>query len=260
MSRNVPRSTWLATVAASIGVLVWLNGVHLAVVAFDSHNAVPYSRWNHVISELGFPFVSPLTWVYNGTLAASSLLLLPTFYALSTHLRTGLGYVAAGFGTISCLALSGVGIFGLRQDIFYSSYIFMRFYRIHMALAGVCYLGWLVAMTLFAIQFFRRWKDPATRVMAIAGILCCLVYPAFFIAVRSSDPMQAALAKDLRNPAFKASLNSPGSVNILTQWLDLYRPHIWWPAALEWVWAWSMLLWLGAALVFLWTRRSATAD
>jgi hypothetical protein len=257
---SVPHSTMLATITFLSGIVVWLTGTGFAIVSFDHQNAQPYSCWNHVISELGFPFASPLTWLYNGALALSSLMLLPIFYALSVHLRRPMTYVASGFGSAAYLALSGVGILGLRQDLRHAPYIFMPFYRLHMALAGACYLGWLVAMALFAILFCRRWKDPASRPMALVGIACCLVYPTFFAAVLHPNPMQAALAKDLRDPAFRAILNSPSSVPILSPWLDLHRPHIWLPAALEWIWAWSMLLWAGTALVFLWTKTARAVD
>lgn len=57
--------------------------------------------------------------------------------------------------------------------------------------------------------------------------------------------MQAPLLKDLKDPAFRAMLDSPTSSSILTPWLDSHRPPIWWPAALEWGLAWSMWLWHG---------------
>jgi hypothetical protein len=61
---------------------------------------------------------------------------------------------------------------GLKQDFLHGPYIFMRFLKIHLAVADVFLLGWLVAVTLFTIIFYRRWKDPAARPMAQVGILC----------------------------------------------------------------------------------------
>jgi hypothetical protein len=257
--KSVPRSTLLATFAAIIGGVLWFTGIPLAIVSFNHNNAMPYSFWNHVISELGFPYASHLTWLFNGTLTIGSLLLLPTIYALGAYLHTRLGYVAVGFSFVACLSLSGVGLYGLKQDLLHAPYFFRPFYRIHMTLAGAFGLGWLVSMTLFAIIFCRRWKDPASRLMAVIGIIFCLAYPSFLIVGIYPNPTQEALLKDLHNPAFRTILNSPTSSPILTQWLDSHRPPIFWQAAFEWLWAWSVLLWCGMALVFLWIKTRGSA-
>jgi hypothetical membrane protein len=251
---SVPRPTLLATVSAMIGAVVWFAGTHIAMVSFDRHQAIPYSHWNHVISELGFPFASPMTWMYNGALAIAGLMVLPIVYAISSHLQTRLGTIAARFGYCACVALSCVGIYGLRQDIFRAPYVLTPFYRVHMAFATVFFLGWVVAVTLFAIVFSRHWQDPASRAMAIGGFLCALFYPAFAISAIYPGPMQRALAADVRDPVFRTVLISPTSGPLLTQWFDLHRPHIWWQAAFEWIWAWSILLWLAMALAYLWMK------
>jgi hypothetical protein len=213
-----------------------------------------------VISELGFPFASPLTWVFNGAVAIASLTVLSVLHAVSAHLHTRLGYVAAGFGYAACLALSGMGVFGLRQDILRSPYLFIPFLRIHLALAGAFFWGWVVAVLLFTIIFSRRWKDSASRAMAIGGIICTLLYPAFVLSAICPDGMQLGLSKDFKTPAFRGILNSPSSAPLLSQWLDMHRPHIWRQAAFEWIWSWSILLWLGMALVFLWMKARETVE
>jgi hypothetical protein len=257
---SVSGSTWLATVAAFIGAVVWFAGTHIAMVSFDRHQAVPYSYWNHVISELGFPFASPMTWSYNGTLVIASLTMLPILYALNAHLQTRLATIAARFGYCACIALSGVGIYGLRQDILRTPYGLTHFYRVHMAFATAFFLGWVIAVTLFAIVFSRRWQEPASRAMAIAGFVCALLYPAFAISAIYQGSMQKALAADLKDSVFKTVLTSPTSAPLLTQWFDLHRPHIWWQAAFEWIWAWSILLWLAMALVYLWMKGSGAFE
>jgi hypothetical protein len=249
---SVPRSIPLATSAFFIGVVLWFTGIPLATVSFDHHNAVPYSCWNHTISEFGFPFVSPLTWVYNGTLAIGSLMFLPTVYGVSARLGSRLAYVAGGTGFVACVALCGIGIFGLNQDVRRTPYVFVEFLRIHMTLANVFFLGCAVTVTLFTVAFCRRWKYPASRMMALVGIFGCFVYAAALTVVFHPNPTQVALLGDLRNPAFRALINSPSSASILTPWLDMHRPHIWWLAGMEWLWASSILLWLSAALAFLW--------
>jgi len=256
---SVPRLTLLATFAAFIGVVLWLTSIHFAVVSFNHNNTVPYSCWNHVASELGFPEASQLTWLFNATIAVAGLMLLPTIYALGVHLRTRLGYVAVGFGFFALLSISGVGMLGLKQDFSHSPYVFMRFIKIHLAIADAFFLGWLVTLTLFTIIFCRRWKDPVSVLMAFVGIICWLLYPVFFVVAIYANPMQAHLQKDLKDPTFRAMLDSPTSSSILSPWLDSYRPHIWWPAALEWSLFWSVLLWHGVALIFLWMKTKRTS-
>ena len=115
---SVPRSTLLATFAALIALILWLTGISLALVSFTDNNAAPYSCWNHTISELGFPFASPLTWLFNGAEFITGLMLLPIMYALGAQLRTSLGYVATGFGSPFCfipISLSGRGRRGLKR-------------------------------------------------------------------------------------------------------------------------------------------------
>jgi hypothetical protein len=252
--------TWLAIIAALISVVLWVTGISLAIVSFNHSNTVSYSCWNHVISELGFPYASRLTWVFNGTVAVGSLLLLPTLYALGAQVQTRLGTVARGFGFVTCLAVSLVGMLGLKQDFLHGPYIFMRFLKIHLAISDVFFLGWLVAVTLFTIVFYRLWKDPAAWFMVVAGIISWLLYPLFLIVAIYANPMQAPLLKDLKDPAFRILLDSPTSSPFLTQWLDSHRPPIWWPAVLEWGLAWSMWLWFGAAVVFLWVKMRGMAE
>ncbi len=244
----------MATIAALISVVLWFIGISLAIISFNYSNAVPYSCWNHVISELGFPYASRLTWLFNGTLAISSLLLLPTLCAMGAYLRTRLGTVAVGFGFVTCLALSALGMFGLKQDFSHGTYVFLPFLKVHLIIADLFFLGWLVTVTLFTVVFYRRWNDPASRVMAMVGIISWSLYPIFLIVALHANPMGAALLKDLKDPAFKAMFHSPTSSPTLSPWLDSHRPSIWWPAALEWALAWSIWLWHGVALAFLWGK------
>ena len=253
------RSTGLATIATLISAVLWFFAIPPAVISFNRSNVVAYSCWNHVLSELGFPYASRLTWVYNGTLAIGGLLLLPTFYALRNCLQTWLGAVAKGFGVVTCLALSVLGLLGLRQDVFGGPYIFLRFLEIHLAVADVFFLGWLATVTLFTISFCRRWGDYSTRPVAVVGIFSMLLYPLFLVVAFFANPMSVPLRKSLRDPAFRAIIKAPNTIAILSPWLDCHRPPVWWPAALEWALAWSIWLWFGAALWFLW-KNAVSGD
>ena len=250
-SRRSRRLTQVATITAFISAVLWCIGMPVAVVSFNRSNTVAYSCWNHVLSELGFPYASRLTWVFNGTLAIGGLLLLPTFYALRNCLQTWLGAVAKGFGVVTCLALSVLGLMGLRQDVFGGPYIFLRFLQLHLAVADVFFLGWLATVTLFTISFCRRWEDSFARPVAVVGILSMLLYPLFLVVAFFANPMSTPLRKSLADPAFRAIITAPTSAAMLSPWLDCHRPPIWWPAALEWALVLSMWIWFGMALWFL---------
>lgn len=219
------RLTWLATIAVLISAVLWVIGISLAIISFNRSNTVPYSCWNHVISELGFPYASRLTWVFNGTVAIGGLLLLPTLYALGAQLRTRLGTMAVGFGYVACLSVSAVGMMGLKQDFSHAPYIFLRFLKVHLAISDVFFLGWLVTVTLFTVVFYRRWEDPAARFMVVTGMISWSLYPVFLLVAIYANPMQAPLLKSLRDPAFRAIIEAPTSSAVLSPWLDCHRPR-----------------------------------
>jgi hypothetical protein len=247
-SKSKPRLTLLATISVVAGVAMLFAGVLLAIASFNHSNAIPYSCWNHFGCELGFPSASQRTWLFNGTLVISSLLLLPGFYALGKHLNTRLACIAAGFGYAACLGICSIGLQGLNQDFFQTPYIFRRFLIIHSVFAGIFFSAWLAALTLFTIVFCRRWKDLASRFMAVVGIICWLVFPVTFFILINANPLLAIFRKDLQDPAFRAMLEAPTSTPILSPWLDSHRPRVWWPAVFLVGLALLVLLWLGLAL------------
>lgn len=258
-SESETRSPWFATFTAVFAMILWAAGISISIISFDEKNVMAYSCLNHAISELGFPHASQMTWVFDATLALGGLSLLPILHALRVNLRSRLGYIAAAFGLGTFLSLSAIGWFGLQQDFSKAPYIFTEFFRVHIEIAGVFFLGWLISVTLFTILFCLRWKERVSRLMAIAGLISLLIYPTAILITAHGDPMQSAIQRDVQAPAFRAMLHAPTYAPILSPWLDSHRPHIWWQALMEWCEAWSILLWYGAALVFLWVRTRDTA-
>jgi Protein of unknown function (DUF998) len=248
------RSTRVVILSAMAAGILWFAGVALAMAAFNRSNAVPYSVLNHTISELGMPYASSLTWFYNGSEAAAGLLLLPSYLALRRSLSTRSGNVAAALGGVTCLGLTALGVQGLQRDLFASSYRFVPFLTLHNELSAVFFLGWLATAAVFTGIFLRRWRDPFCRLLALVGIGSFLVIPAGLWAAFHANPVQAGLARDLKDPVFLQKLRSPASAAIFSPWLDSYRPHLWWPAVLEWSAASSFILWQAAALLFLWRQ------
>ena len=253
----MPRLTRLATLSTLISGVLLVGGISFAIVSFNQNRALlPYSCWNHAISELGFPFASALTWLFNGALMIGGLMFLPTHYVMGAHLRTRLGYAATTFGYLGGLALSSLGLVGLRQDVLHAPYSFGPFFAIHVVLALVFFLACTVGILLFTIQFYRRREDPSVRPLILAGMACGLVYITFMVVSICPNPTHAALAKE-----FRVIVNlPPTSSPLLSHWLDSHRPPILWPAALEWMWAGVVLLWHGIALLFLWIKTREASD
>jgi hypothetical protein len=246
--------TRLAGFSALIGALLWFVGNSLAIASFNQSNAVPYSIWNHTISELGFPRASSTTWLFNATEVLVGLMLLPTYEALRRALSRRFGSIAAVCGFVTWLTLSAVGILGLKYDLVRTPYRPLPFLMRHNEVAAVFFLGWLATVALFTNIFIRRWRDPYCRLVASAGIACLLLPPIFLWVAVYADPMQASLKSDLREAAIWNGLVSPTSTAVLSPWWDSHRPRIWWPAVLEWSLAGSIFLWHGTALLFLWLQ------
>jgi hypothetical protein len=255
------RSIRVALLSGVAAGLLWFASVAVAMAAFNRANAVPYSPLNHTISELGMPYASSLTWFYNGSEAAAGLLLLPTYLALRRSLFTRSGNVAAALGGVACLGLTALGIQGLQRDLSASSYRFLPFLTLHNEFSAVFFLGWLATAAVFTGIFLRHWRNPFCRLLALVGIGSFLLIPACLWAALYANPVQAGLVRDLKDPVFLQKLRAPASAAIFSPWLDTYRPHLWWPAVLEWSAAASFVLWQAAALLFLWkeTKRAAVS-
>jgi hypothetical membrane protein len=247
------RFTRFATLGALLGAALLAAGISFAIVSYNHNRALQtYSPVNHAISELGFPAASRLTWLFNGTVAIGGLLLLPVNFALAARLRTGLGHAAARCACLGALSLSGLGLFGLRQDFLQTPYLIGPYFRIHMIFAGVFFLAWSAAISLFTIAFCRRGRDSASRLMALAGIMFCVVFGALLLVTICLDPAQMASFKD-----FKTFLQSPPTTApILSRYLDAHRPRIFWQMVTEWTWAGLVLFWHIAAVTFLWRRNA----
>lgn len=228
------------------GLVLLLGGLSSAMAAFNQNAALlPYSCWNHPISELGFPYASARTWMFNGGLAIGGLMFLPLYHALGALAPGGLGRAARVCGFLGGLSLSGLGMLGLREDVLQGPYSFVWFLGLHMVLAFVFFLACTAGITLFAIHFHRGGKAPWSRRMALAGMACALVYLTFLVVAVWPNPTHAALAKDL-----KALLEAPPTTSpLLSLWFDSHRPPVLWPAVLEWLWAGVALIWHGIAAV-----------
>lgn len=251
------RAALLSAVAAGF---CWFTGVALAMWAFNRSNPMPYSPWDHTISELGFPGASSLAWFYNSSVVAMGLLLLPTYRALRRSFATRAANVAAGFGWVACLGLVGLGLQGLYPDLMDPSYRPLWFLSLHNDLAAVFFLGWLGTVVVFTGIFLKRRRDPFGRLVAGIGMVAALLYPVSIWVALRADPMGAALARDLRDPAFVLRLKASRSAAFFSPWFDSHRPATWRVAALEWSVAGSFLLWHAMVWLYLWRQTRPSRD
>lgn len=249
------RLTWYATAGILLMLALLAVGLPLAATAFNRSNAVAYSCLNHLASELGFPFASPVTWLFDVSLTLAGILVLPALHAVQRRLATPAARSASACGYIAFLALTALGLYGLRQDLTRTPCIPAHFLIIHTALTLVFFLGWLIATALFTRAFLRHTRHRATKLMATLSLLCCLVGPVTLLVSAFNHRTEAALFNDLRHPAFRAQLQIPTIAPTLVQWFDTHRPHLWPTALLEWCVIWSSMLWFAASILFLWTNN-----
>ncbi|MGD0812794.1 MAG: hypothetical protein ABSA83_04265 [Verrucomicrobiota bacterium] len=248
---NVPRLpgwTRLANVSVPAGMMVIALGIAVGTIGFDqNHSLQPYSFWNHATSELGFPFTSPVTWFFNSAVAISALLFVPSSLALLAHWRSRLALLAAFFGCAGSVALCGLGLFGLRQDLLHTAYSFGRFYPIHMAFADAFFGFWTLSIALFTLVLIRLDRASRFDPLVLNGTLCCLVFGAFLAAAIHPNLPYAMLRRDFRHMLDSPPTTAP----LLSRWLDSQRPPIFWLTAFEWLWVACAMCWHGFVLRFL---------
>jgi len=244
------RLTWFAAAGVALMIALLCIAFPLEAAAFNRSNAVPYSCLNHLTSELGFPFASPSTWLFDISLTLTGVLVLPALYAVQRRLKT---HAATTCGCTAFLTLTVLGLYGLSQDLKHSPDIPAHFLIIHTALTLVFFLGWLLSTALFTRAFLRQGSHPTPRLMATISLLCFLVGPVTLIVSAFNHRTEAAFLSDLRSPAFRAQLQVPTTAPTLVLWFDTHRPHLWPTALLEWCIIWSSMLWFAAAILFLWT-------
>ena len=209
----------LAIIAALFGVIFLLAGTGLTVIAYNHHNPAPYYFTNHFVSELGWTKSSPKAALFNWSLAVGNLALFPMLLALSRHIQTRLGYVAAGFGICTILASGGVGMFPMDN------------LQPHIWVALICFGSWFLATLFFTLAFCPRWNARPSFLLVAVGIICCLINGVFL-----------ALPKD--------------SLVKALQHLDSFqRPNVWGLAVCEWGVVLSSWIWASSAGWVLWREK-----
>jgi Protein of unknown function (DUF998) len=220
------RQAFVATLAASIGVVIWSLGISVAIVSYNHSNATPFSCWNHFASELGFLGASRRAWVFNATEAFGSLMSLSIIYSLGARLHSRLGYLASCFGLLTFLTASGIGALGLSPRYLFANHVTSEFLQAHNVTAIVFFIGWLLTVTLFTRALGGRWQNRASRPLVVTGATGFLVCLSFVAC--------GAYA--------------------------LQHPRVTWPAIMEWVLLGSVFLWHGFIVVFLLSKDDGRED
>lgn len=270
-----PTSLRPATRGASISAAIWFLGFTLTILSYNHHNPTSYDPRDHFISELGFPGTSPLTWVFNLTLATSAFISWPIVAALAAHLQTRLATIAARTAQFAFICASFLGLLGLGADLYQPEHLSFYFLRTHGLAAGGCFLGWTVSVALFTTALGRLPASAhppapsllATRYSLLAtstsllrplGVICVLV--AFTLFLSGYFTAQILYLHPLQpDPVLQTMLRSAATPAMLNAWLAAHRPDLRAPATLEWLLLATMFAWHGAVLVFL-HRRSSSAS
>lgn len=261
MSFNQSRQTFVAIGAAVIGAIIWTLGISLTIASYNHSNTTPFSCSNHFISELGFPGTSCLAWLFNATEALGSLMSLPIVYLLGKQLHSRLGYVATGFGWFTFLILSGIGTLGLIPGFLYATHVPFGYLIAHNDAFLIFFVGWWVTVTLFTIAFCRYWQNRASRPLAVAGMMCWLVSLLLGVSgVFALQHLKGTQGTSTNDPIVRVIFDSQASPQMINAWTESHRPHVSWPAIMEWGLLGSVFLWHGLALVFIWMKTREASE
>lgn len=185
-----------------IGAASVILGAVTAAVVYRGRLGERYSLLNHYISELGEQCISRLAWAFNLGLVLCGLSLLPVCLGLGLSIPGVWSKLGMGFGIITALSVSLVGLFPMNK---LKGHVIAAF--------GYFYSG-LVTVILFTIAItFQKGTPPVLpRLFSLAGVPAILAYAIFLVyaQVNSTTPEVA--------------------LTFLTQ----ARPKIAWMALAEW--------------------------
>lgn len=167
-----------------LGPAILLAGVGVPALAYVGRAGEAYSPLNHFVSELGEVGVSPLAWMFNGSLVVSGVLMALFLLGMGFHLRSRLGWAAALAGVVAGLGTSAVGL------------IPMNDLHPHLRAAFTFFDGGLVTVALFTAAVLRDRRRRLPRWLAWPGAATGLAFAAFlawpFVAgapdIRAMDP------------------------------------------------------------------------
>lgn len=216
------RTAFIALACATAGNALLIVGILTAVLLHPGDATGPFHVRNHFVSELGWSSRAPLAWLFNAAIAVGSLLFIPVVYALHAYFRTRLGLIATVFGIGALLFASAVGLFPM--DAISS----------HLVVSTLFFVGWMIAVALFTVAFFREATGKERPTMVATGIAAlgsCLL-----LLFSPKDSLVAAIHAVQRNEFF-------------------HRPGIWWLAVVEWGVVLCAWMWMLAATAVVWNAR-----
>lgn len=209
-----PYLTW-------VGSLIILTGTIISMIPYRDRNGERYSMLNHFISELGEVGVSKNAWGFNTGMKIGGWLFLPLMIALGIKLSSILGWIGAGLGMVSGVAVAMVGVFSMER------------LTMHRKAAMTFFHSGLYSILVFTIAIFAQ--PAGERVLPlglnIAGLFAIACFSAFLIKVYSKTDKN-------KNPTYILDPNA------LPQ-----RPRVWWTAVLEWGIFFSIQAWFITAAI-----------
>jgi len=197
-----------------------------AASRFQNIDGTPFNPLRNFVSELGSEKSSRAAGVFNGSLILSSPLLFTLVYSLGMRIKGRLGYAALAMGFCALLGSTWVGFTPMDQ------------LKLHLIAALMFFWGWLAAVFLFIIGFWRKYSFKNSPLFILAGLNALIVTGAFLAVLT------------------RALLGIPSTS--LQQIRTFRRPPIWDVAILEWCVVLSFFAWILAAAHFL--SRTHSSD
>jgi len=206
------------------GMAVIAGGILYSVLGYRGKQGEKYSLLNHFISELGEVGVTPSARVFNLSLIAGGLLILPYIVGLGIKFGSWLGWLGMLAGLTAALGVIGVGIFPMNK------------LDGHVKAAQTYFRAGLVMVFLFGLAIIFQ---PAQHrfVPQTANLLSLVTFGVYAFFLFMLKPPPAA-----RDPATANSLD-PTVVPV--------RPRVWLFPIMEWMVFFVTLLWLFGMAFFI---------
>jgi hypothetical protein len=180
-----------------------------------------FSFLNHFISELGEVGGSRAAHIFNASLIAAGILIIPFLVSLGYKLDSVVGWIAVVSGTITAMGVSAVGIFPMNN------------LKPHIIAAMTYFRAGFLMVFFFglAILFQPNWRTEIPKYSLVLNLLAFLAYGIFLVY-----PM---LRKEYQSPS-----------DVLDPSEATERPRFWAIALLEWGVFFSTIIWLlGMAII-----------
>ncbi|QUN04906.1 DUF998 domain-containing protein [Shewanella yunxiaonensis] len=203
-----------------LGLLGLLLGVILSVAGYSALADDSFRLTNHTMSELGNYGHSPFAVALNGGLFFGSLsLVLFSLYSLQLS-QTITGVLSYLGLAVTCMALAGIGLFPVNV------------YHLHVFMLKWFFIFGCATTLMFMVNQAVSLAGNHLRWGWVTALLSCINFAVFLFL-----PLFELDFTDGNRPFYQEMV------------LEITRPHLWWPAVLQWLSLGWFILWLATLLL-----------